>query len=122
MSPVDVDLKSRSYYSNGSNSKYRTDLRGEQDFLLSKYLGFYLHCDSSDQEIGMDNINFFILLLRMKNLKKIVIRSIQKLELDIEMLVDSITKDSSYTECRDTKDLKESLIFFIEPIRLYKKP
>jgi len=58
----------------------------------------------------------------MKNLKKIVIRSIQKLELDIEMLVDSITKDSSYTECRDTKDLKESLIFFIEPIRLYKKP
>jgi len=37
------------------------------------------------------------------------------------MLVDSITKDSIYTECRDTKDLKESLIFFIEPIRLSSK-
>lgn len=121
VSPVDVDLKSRSYYYNGSDSKYRTDLKGERDFLLSKYLGFYLHCDSSDQEIGMDNINLFILLLRMKNLKKIVIMSIKKLELDLEMLVDSITKDFCYTECRDTEDLKERLIFFIEPIRLSTK-
>nr|UZC31821.1 hypothetical protein RF1 [Medicago italica] len=125
VSSVDVDLKPRSYYSKyyskRSNSKYRTDLRGERDFLLSKYLGFYLHCDSSDQEIGMDNINLLILLLRMKNFKKIVIKSIQKLELDIEMLVDSITKDSIYTECRDTTDLKKSLIFFIEPIRLSRK-
>ena len=69
----------------------------------------------------MDNINLFILLLRMKNLKKIVIMSIKKLELDLEMLVDSITKDFCYTECRDTEDLKDRLIFFIEPIRLSTK-
>nr|YP_010565973.1 hypothetical protein RF1 [Medicago murex]UZC30607.1 hypothetical protein RF1 [Medicago murex]UZC30683.1 hypothetical protein RF1 [Medicago murex] len=125
VSSVDVDLKPRSYYEKyyfkRSNCKYRIDLRGERDFLISKYLGFYLHCDSSDEEIGMDNINLFILLLRMKNFKKIVIRSIQKLELDIEMLVDSITKDSIYTECRDTEDLKNSLTFFIEPIRLSRR-
>nr|YP_010566580.1 hypothetical protein RF1 [Medicago heyniana]UZC32049.1 hypothetical protein RF1 [Medicago heyniana] len=128
VSPVDLNLKSRSYDSKGSDSKYRgsdskyrTDLRGELDFLVSKYFGFYLHCDSSDEEIGMDNINLSLLLLRMKNFQKIVIKSIQKLELDIEMLVDSITKDFSYTECRDTEDLKQSLIFFIEPIRLSTK-
>ncbi|RHN78303.1 hypothetical protein MtrunA17_Chr1g0164021 [Medicago truncatula] len=63
---VDEDLKSGSYYYKGSDSKYRTDLKGEHDFLLSKYLGFYLHCDSSDEEIGMDNTNLFCLLLRMK--------------------------------------------------------
>nr|YP_010566049.1 hypothetical protein RF1 [Medicago rugosa]UZC30759.1 hypothetical protein RF1 [Medicago rugosa] len=121
MSTVYEDRKSRSYSSNGSDSKYRTDLRGERDFLLSKYFGFYLHCDNSDQEIGMDNVNLFILLLRMKNFKKIVIMSIKKLELDIEMLADSITKDFCYTECRDTEDLKERLTFFIEPIRLSTK-
>jgi len=38
--------------------------------------------------------------------------SIKKLELDIEMMVDSLTKDYCYTECRDTEDLKESLTFF----------
>jgi hypothetical protein len=117
VSPVDVDLKSRSYDYNGSDSKYRTDVKGERDFLLSKYLGFYLHCDVSDQEIGMDNINLFCLLLRMKKFKKIVIMSIKKLEIDIEMLVDSITKGYCYTERRDTEHLKERLIFFIEPIR-----
>ena len=118
---VDEDLKSVSYYYKGSDSKYRTDLKGERDFLLSKYLGFYLHCDSSDEEIGMDNTNLFCLLLRMKKFNKIVIMSIKKLELDIEMLVDSRTKDFCYTECRDTEDLKERLIFFIEPIRLPRK-
>jgi len=54
VSPVNVDLKSQLYYHKGSDSKYKTDLRGERNFLLSKYLGFYLHCDSSDQEIGME--------------------------------------------------------------------
>jgi len=72
VSSVDVDLKPRSYYSKYyskiSNTKYRIDLKGERDFLLSKYLGFYLHYDSSDQEIGMDNINLFIILLRLKKI------------------------------------------------------
>nr|YP_010565947.1 hypothetical protein RF1 [Medicago rotata]UZC30531.1 hypothetical protein RF1 [Medicago rotata] len=121
VSPVDVDLKSRSYYPNGSDYKYRTDLRGERDFLLSKYFGFYLHCDISDAEIGMENVSLFCLLLRMNNFQNIVITSIKKLELDIEILVDSITKDFCYTECRDTEDLKDRLIFFIEPIRLSRK-
>nr|YP_009642734.1 hypothetical chloroplast RF1 [Medicago biflora]QCO74221.1 hypothetical chloroplast RF1 [Medicago biflora] len=121
VSPVDVDLKSRSYYYNGSDSKYRTNLMGERDFLLKKYFGFYLHCDSSDQEIGMDNVNLFCLLVRMKNFKKIVISSIKKLDLDIDIMVNSITNDFSYTECRDTEHLKEKLIFFIEPIRLSTK-
>nr|YP_010173621.1 hypothetical chloroplast RF1 [Medicago arabica]QSJ48862.1 hypothetical chloroplast RF1 [Medicago arabica]UGK73028.1 hypothetical protein RF1 [Medicago arabica]UZC30303.1 hypothetical protein RF1 [Medicago arabica]UZC30379.1 hypothetical protein RF1 [Medicago arabica] len=122
VSPVDdVDVKSRSYYPNGSDYKYRTDLMGERDFLLSKYLGFYLDCDSYDEEKGMDNTKFFCLLLRMKNVKKSVIMAIKKRELDIEMLVDSMTKDFCYTECRDIKDLKASLMFFIEPIRVSRK-
>nr|YP_009657396.1 hypothetical chloroplast RF1 [Medicago monspeliaca]QCO74373.1 hypothetical chloroplast RF1 [Medicago monspeliaca] len=122
---VDLD---RSYYNNGSDSKYmgsnskdRTDLRGERDFLLSKYLGFYLHCDSSLQEIAMDNIQLLCLLVRMKNLQKIVITSIKKRDLDIEMIVDTLTKNFSYTECRDTEKLKDYLMFFIEPIRLSRK-
>jgi len=71
VSLVDVGCKSRSYYYKGPGSKYKTDLRGERDFLLSKYLGFYLHCDNSDQEIGMKHIHLFCLLLRMNFFKKL---------------------------------------------------
>nr|YP_010173545.1 hypothetical chloroplast RF1 [Medicago coronata]QSJ48724.1 hypothetical chloroplast RF1 [Medicago coronata] len=116
---VDVGRKSESY--NYKGSKFRTDLMGERDFLLSKYLGFYLHCDSSDQEIGMQHIHLFCRILRMKNFKKIVIMSIKKLELDMDTMVDSLTKDFCYTECRDTADVNKSLIFLIEPIRLSRK-
>jgi len=47
--------------------------------------------------------------------------SIKKLHLDIENMIDSIAKDFSYTECRETKYLKDNLMFFIEPRRLSKK-
>jgi len=47
--------------------------------------------------------------------------SIKKLHLDIENMIDSIAKDFTYTECRETKYLKDNLMFFIEPRRLSKK-
>ena len=116
-----VDFKP--HRSDGSNddSKYRTDLKGERDFLLQKYLGFYLNCDPSVQETMLEEIKLLCLLVKMKHVKKFFIMSIKKVDLDIENLIDPLTKDFSYTECRDTEELKDNLTFFIEPIRLSTK-
>nr|YP_009572826.1 hypothetical chloroplast RF19 [Melilotus albus]QBE89698.1 hypothetical chloroplast RF19 [Melilotus albus] len=119
-----VDFKPhRSDYYDGSNDdyKYRTDLKGERDFLLQKYLGFYLNCDPSVQETMLEEIKLLCLLVKMKHVKKFFIMSIKKVDLDIENLIDPLTKDFSYTECRDTEELKDNLTFFIEPIRLSTK-
>nr|QJA26596.1 hypothetical chloroplast RF1 [Trigonella foenum-graecum] len=113
-SPVDLKPHRNDY-------KYRTDLKGERDFLLEKYLGFYLNCDASFQENMMEDVKLLCLMSRMKNLKNFFIMSIKKVDLDLENLVNPLTKDSSYTECRDTEELKENLTFFIEPIRLSRK-
>nr|YP_009141285.1 hypothetical chloroplast RF19 [Lathyrus clymenum]AIL55810.1 hypothetical chloroplast RF19 [Lathyrus clymenum] len=121
-----ADLKS--YLSKSSYSAprykrntYRMDLTGERNFLLDKYLGSYLHCKSPVQEALMDNINISCLLLRLKNLKKFTILSIKKGELDIETLVRLTSKDTCYTECRDTEELKDHLMFFMEPFRISMK-
>nr|YP_010010877.1 hypothetical chloroplast RF19 [Medicago archiducis-nicolai]QOI00498.1 hypothetical chloroplast RF19 [Medicago archiducis-nicolai] len=123
VTPVDVDLKFRSYDSKGSGCKYRTNLTAERDFLLSKYFGFYLDCHDYTREQAVENFNvvcLMIRLVRMKQFKKFIIGSIKTLDLDIEMFVsvDPLTKDFRYTECRDTEHLKDKLTFFIEPIRL----
>nr|YP_009027078.1 hypothetical chloroplast RF19 [Trifolium grandiflorum]AGO63732.1 hypothetical chloroplast RF19 [Trifolium grandiflorum] len=120
-----VDLKSSgSKYFHGSDvgyyiNKYRNDLKGERDFLLEKYLGFGLHCESFVQESIMNNFNLFCLLVRLKNIKKFFIMSIKKGDLDMEDMMYLTSKDfRSYKGCRDTEDLRDNLMFFIEPIRL----
>ncbi|KAL5079188.1 hypothetical protein RYX36_007609 [Vicia faba] len=62
-----ADLKSylSNYYRDTrySITRYRKDLNGEQNFLLDKYFGFYLHCKTPVQETLMDNINLYCLLI-----------------------------------------------------------
>src|ERR1044072_2263766 len=117
-----ADLKSylSNYYrkTRYNINKYRKDLNGEQNFLLDKYFGFYLHCPSPVQETIMENINLYCLLVRLKNLKKFLIMSIKKTDLDFETTVRLQLKDTCYTECRDTEELRDNLMFFIEPIRI----
>nr|YP_010965000.1 hypothetical chloroplast RF19 [Vicia tibetica]WNM89903.1 hypothetical chloroplast RF19 [Vicia tibetica] len=98
--------------------KYRMDLRGERHFLLDKYMGFYSDCTNPVEDAIMNNFNYLCLLLRIQNLKKFFIISIKKTDLDLENLVRLMSKDTSYTECRDTEDLRDNLMFFIEPIRI----
>ncbi|KAL5067288.1 hypothetical protein RYX36_018175 [Vicia faba] len=96
-----ADLKSylSNYYRDTrySITRYRKDLNGEQNFLLDKYFGFYLHCKTPVQETLMDNINLYCLLVRLKNLKQFFIMSIKKADLDFEITARLQMKDTCYT-------------------------
>jgi hypothetical protein len=89
-----IKFKSSKYYQpvsyhsrmNKIHKKYRTNLKRERDFLLERYVGVYLDCDISVQETLLNNSNIFLLLLKMKRLKKFVITSIKKGDLDMDYI------------------------------------
>nr|AIJ28079.1 hypothetical chloroplast RF19 [Trifolium lupinaster] len=106
---------------NDINKQYRINVKRERDFLLERYVGVYLNCDNSVQETILNNINILLLLLKLKKLKNFVITSIKKGDLDMDYITYLTSKDFSYTECRDTEELRPNLVFFIEPIRISRK-
>nr|YP_010832966.1 hypothetical chloroplast RF19 [Astragalus arpilobus]WFG53012.1 hypothetical chloroplast RF19 [Astragalus arpilobus] len=122
-----------SYWDNGWNSlkredyidvernHYLDDIKGEQDFLVDKYLGFQLNFDNLFYETIMDQIKFYCLLIRLKNLKKFFIRSIKKGEINLDTMAIHENPDFTLTGFIDTKESIENQIFSIEPARLSKK-
>nr|AIJ28322.1 hypothetical chloroplast RF19 [Trifolium semipilosum] len=124
-----IRFKSSKYYHTGTNhsrmnkiyKKYRTTLKRERDFLLERYVGVYLNCGNSVQETLLNNVNVLLLLLKMQKLKKFVIKSIKKGDLDMDYITYLNSRDFSYTECRDTTELSPNLVFLIEPIRISRK-
>uniref|UniRef100_UPI0030DF5DB3 Ycf1 n=1 Tax=Hedysarum drobovii TaxID=2906541 RepID=UPI0030DF5DB3 len=100
---------------------YRSDLKGERNFLLEKFLGFHLNYQGFLEETIMNNIQFFCLLVRLKNLKKFSILSIQKGELNLDTMAIQTHKDFILKGFKDQPELKEKQIFFIEPVRLSRK-
>jgi hypothetical protein len=124
-----IRFKSSKYYRPGTNhsrmnrinKKYRTNVKRERDFLLQRYVGVYLNCGKSVQETLLNNVNILLLLLKMNKLKKFVIKSIKKVDLDMDYITYLNSRDFSYTECRDTVELRPNLVFFIEPIRISRK-
>nr|YP_010989945.1 hypothetical chloroplast RF1 [Astragalus membranaceus]WOV68305.1 hypothetical chloroplast RF1 [Astragalus membranaceus] len=122
-----------SYWENGSYSinrdqyidvdrnDYLNDLKGEQAFLLDKYLGFHLNFDNFLHERIMNQIKFYCLLIRLKNLKKFFIISIKRGELSLDTMAINNHTDFTLTGFRDTKELIEKQIFSMEPVRLSRK-
>nr|BDB16062.1 hypothetical chloroplast RF19 [Onobrychis gaubae] len=100
---------------------YRNDLKGERNFLLEKYLSFHLNYHSFLQETIMNNIQLFCLMIRLKNLKKFFIISIQKGELNLDTMAIQTHTDFPLTRFKDPSELIEKQIFFIEPVRLSRK-
>nr|YP_009770553.1 hypothetical chloroplast RF19 [Astragalus bhotanensis]QIT01255.1 hypothetical chloroplast RF19 [Astragalus bhotanensis] len=122
-----------SYWENGWNSlnrndfidiernHYLNDLKGEQAFLIDKYLGCYLNFENLLHERIMNQIKFYCLLIRLKNLKKFFIISIKKGELSLDTMAIHNHTDFTLTGVRDTKELIEKQIFSAEPARLSRK-
>nr|YP_009440640.1 hypothetical chloroplast RF19 [Lessertia frutescens]ATG87706.1 hypothetical chloroplast RF19 [Lessertia frutescens] len=114
---------------NGSNSidddrdrnDYPNDLKGEQNFLLDKYLGFHLNFDNSLHERMMNQIKLYCLLIRLKNLKKLFIMSLKRGEINLETMAIHNHMDFTLTEFRDTPELIAKQTFSIEPVRLSRK-
>nr|QYB23411.1 Ycf1 [Hedysarum polybotrys var. alaschanicum] len=96
----------------------RNNLMGEQSFLLKKYLGFHLNSHSFLQETIMNNIQLFCFLIRLKNLKKFFIISIQKGDLNLDTMAIQNRRDFTF---KDQSKSSKKQIFFMEPVRLARK-
>nr|BEG71869.1 hypothetical chloroplast RF19 [Astragalus iranicus] len=119
-----------SYWENGSNSidyidvdrdKYGNDIQGELDFLVDKYMGFHLNLDNLLDESIMDQIQFYCILIRLKNIKKLFIKSIKKGEISLDMMAIDYTDLPPESEYMDPKEINEKQIFSLEPVRLARK-
>nr|YP_009646973.1 hypothetical chloroplast RF1 [Cephalotus follicularis]QCX32054.1 hypothetical chloroplast RF1 [Cephalotus follicularis]UZT28355.1 hypothetical protein RF1 [Cephalotus follicularis] len=90
--------------------QYKSNTEAKLDFFLKRYLRFQLRWDNSLNQKIINNIKVYCLLLRLINPKEIVISSIEKGELSLDILI--IQKDLTLTE------LMTQGILIIEPIRL----
>nr|YP_010159668.1 hypothetical protein RF1 [Artocarpus hypargyreus]QRG32685.1 hypothetical protein RF1 [Artocarpus hypargyreus] len=88
----------------------RTNMEAEFDFLLKRYLLFQLRWDHSLNKKIIDNIKVYCSLLRPINLREITITSIQRREINLDLLM--IEKNFTLTK------LIKKGILLIEPVRL----
>nr|UGV23456.1 hypothetical protein RF1 [Sloanea dasycarpa] len=101
----DSDMKKRR-----KKKQYKSNAEAELDFFLKEYLCFQLRWDDSLNQRIINNIKIYCLLLRLINPKEIVISSIQRGEMSLDILM--IQKDLTLIE------LMKKGILIIEPIRL----
>nr|QNS23255.1 hypothetical chloroplast RF19 [Broussonetia papyrifera] len=88
----------------------RTNMETEFDFLLKRYLLFQLRWDDSLNKKMIDNIKIYCSLLRPINLREITIASIQRGEINLDLIM--IQKNFTLTE------LIKKGVLLIEPVRL----
>nr|UVW82995.1 Ycf1 [Ficus pumila]UZS91858.1 hypothetical protein RF1 [Ficus pumila] len=88
----------------------RTNMEAEFYFLLKRYLLFQLRWDDSLNKKMIDNIKIYCSLLRPINLREITIASIQRGEINLDLIM--IQKNFTLTE------LIKRGILLIEPVRL----
>nr|YP_010044286.1 hypothetical protein RF1 [Elaeocarpus braceanus]QPF22863.1 hypothetical protein RF1 [Elaeocarpus braceanus] len=104
----DSDMKKRR-----KKKKYKSNTEAELDFFLKRYLRFQLRWDDSLNQRIINNIKIYCLLLKLMNPKEIIISSIQRGEMSLDILM--IQKDLTLIE------LMKKGIFIIEPLRLSGK-
>lgn len=93
--------------------QYKSNTEAELDFFLKRYLRFQLRWDDSLNKKIINNIKVYCLLLRLTNSREIIISSIQRGEISLDILI--IQKDLTLTE------LMKRGILIIEPVRLSVK-
>nr|BDY09877.1 Ycf1 protein [Lysimachia vulgaris]BDY10728.1 Ycf1 protein [Lysimachia davurica] len=90
--------------------QYKSNTEAELDFFLKRYLLFQLRWDGALNQRMINNIKIYCLLLRMRNPKKITLSSIQRREMNLDIML--INKNLTFTE------LRKRGILIIEPLRL----
>nr|QXU76216.1 hypothetical chloroplast RF1 [Biebersteinia heterostemon] len=96
-----------------NKKQYKSNTEAELNFFLKKYLRFQLRWDDSLNQRIMNNIQIYCLLLRLLNPREIAISSIQRGEMNLDILM--MQKDLNLTE------LMKKGILIIEPVRLSVK-
>nr|WIF27740.1 hypothetical protein RF1 [Androsace erecta] len=92
---------------------YKSNTEAELDFFLKRYLLFQLRWDGALNQRMINNIKVYCLLLRLRNPKKITLSSIQRREINLDIML--IKKNLTLTEL-----IKRGRLV-IEPLRLSVK-
>ncbi|KAL7168618.1 hypothetical protein ACSBR2_038954 [Camellia fascicularis] len=93
--------------------QYKSNTEAKLDFFLKKYLLFQSRWDNALNQRMINNIKVYCLLLRPRNPRKITISSIQRREINLDIML--IQKNLTLTE------LMKMWILIIEPLRLSVK-
>nr|QWK47145.1 hypothetical protein RF1 [Aphananthe aspera] len=93
-----------------NKKQYRNKMKAEFDFLIKRYLLFQLRWDDSLNKKMINNIKVYCLLLRLINPREITIASINREEMNLDILM--IRKNCTLRE------LIKKGVFLIEPVRL----
>nr|YP_009766400.1 hypothetical chloroplast RF19 [Goodia macrocarpa]QIS96852.1 hypothetical chloroplast RF19 [Goodia macrocarpa] len=101
--------------------KSKNKIEAELNFLLRKYWGFHLKWKGYLNQKILNNIKVYCLLIRLINLKKIAIASIQRGELSLDVMVIKKQKYWHLSRFNKIKELIQKGIFIIQPVRLSKK-
>nr|CUR01117.1 ycf1 [Acacia blakelyi]CUR01137.1 ycf1 [Acacia blakelyi] len=102
--------------------RYTNNIEAELNcFLRGGYLPFQLNWHDCLNERIMNNIQVYCLLLRLKNLKRIAIASIQRGELSLDIMKMKNQKDFTLTELNQNTELIKNGILSIEPTRLSRR-
>nr|AUF33696.1 Ycf1 [Fouquieria diguetii] len=104
----DSDMKKRK-----KKKQYKSTTEAELDFFLKRYLLFQLRWEDDLNQRMINNIKVYCLLLRLRNPRKITISSIQRREMNLDIML--IQKNLTLTE------LMKRGILIIEPLRLSVK-
>lgn len=106
-------VKSNSKKDNKSRKKKKNKMKVEVNLLLRKFLNVNLTSKDFLAPKILQNIKVYCLLVRLTNCREISIASIQRGELDLDIMI--IQKFSSF---RKKKNRKIKTLFLLEPLRL----
>nr|YP_010159274.1 hypothetical chloroplast RF19 [Philenoptera violacea]QRG31553.1 hypothetical chloroplast RF19 [Philenoptera violacea] len=116
-------------FAESDRKKYGKDIKKKKDkmeaelnFLLRNFLTFHLDWKNFLGPKIFQNVKVYCLLIRLKNLREIAIASIQRGELDLDIMM--IQKDFTFPSLRKKKKYIKFMkkeIFIIEPVRLSRK-
>nr|UEV86398.1 hypothetical chloroplast RF1 [Albizia kalkora]UEV86417.1 hypothetical chloroplast RF1 [Albizia kalkora] len=101
--------------------RYTNNIEAELNCFQRGYLPFQLNWHDCLNERIINNIQVYCLLLRLKNIKEIVIASIQRGELSLDIMKIKNQKDFTLTELNKNTELIKNGILSIEPIRLSRR-
>nr|YP_009562790.1 hypothetical chloroplast RF1 [Clethra delavayi]QAV58315.1 hypothetical chloroplast RF1 [Clethra delavayi] len=93
--------------------QYKSNTEAELDFFLKRYLLFQLRWDDALNQRMINNIKVYCLLLRLRNPRKITISSLQRREMNLDIML--IQKNLTLPE------LMKRGVLIIEPLRLSVK-
>nr|YP_010163351.1 hypothetical chloroplast RF19 [Kotschya aeschynomenoides]QRI61143.1 hypothetical chloroplast RF19 [Kotschya aeschynomenoides] len=106
-----------------NKKQFESKIKEDFNFLLESFLLVHLHWKGSFNKQVMNNIKIYCLLMRLKNIKEIAISSIQRGELNLDLMIIHNHKDYTLTdtELMEINEFLKEGIVIIEPVRLYKE-